>query len=203
MKDLTHEQLTKILDYDSQTGIFTWKITDHKMQHGRRAGYLDKSNNAYRITIYKKRYKASHLAWFYVYKKFPEARLYFIDKDSTNIRISNLKEGKTTTKSFKKIKVICPDCKTPREVYPTGIKKVLLVGELPEIPCKLCARKRKRKENKKLIQVGNCFIKPSTKRCHKARLGSCPNYNICLDIAAKKCWPGWICVRVGDLSAKT
>lgn len=202
-KNLTHKELTHYLNYDPQTGIFTWRVSKNKTKPGDKAGYIDTSNEVMMITINGIRYKASHLAWLYVYKKFPKGRVYFIDGDRYNIRISNLKEGKTPIKVPKLINVLCPDCGDVRRIHPIGIKKSLLVGDLPEILCNLCARKAKRRQSKILIQVGNCFIKPGTKRCDKPDSSLCPNFGICLDIAAKKNWPGWKCVKIEDWSAKT
>jgi len=78
------------MDYDPCTGVFTWKQTDvfHPQLKGRQAGCL---KAGYRqIEINKVVYRASHLAWLYVYRCWPPNGLTHIG-DPADDRIINLK----------------------------------------------------------------------------------------------------------------
>ena len=61
---LSHDYLTKVLDYNSETGEFIWKISPSRnIKVGTRAGVVNKTG--YRlISINNIRYKAGRLAWF-------------------------------------------------------------------------------------------------------------------------------------------
>lgn len=89
---LTQEYLKSILDYDLDTGIFTWKINKAKRTKiGDIAGWLD---NGYReIEINDKKYKAHRLAWLYVYGEMPKKLIDHIDNNRSNNKISNLREA--------------------------------------------------------------------------------------------------------------
>lgn len=73
--DLTHEQLKSILDYDSETGIFTWRYREFAPANwnSRWAG-IRAGTNAGRyetIRLNGVHYLSHHLAWFYVYGYMP------------------------------------------------------------------------------------------------------------------------------------
>ena len=89
---LTQEYLKSILDYDLDTGIFTWKINKAKRTKiGDIAGW---SYNGYReIEINDKKYKAHRLAWLYVYGEMPNKLIDHIDGNRSNNKISNLREA--------------------------------------------------------------------------------------------------------------
>lgn len=62
---LLREELKQVLNYDSITGIFTWKIrTGNNSWVGKEAGSMD-SNGYIKIQIHGSRYYAHHLAWLY------------------------------------------------------------------------------------------------------------------------------------------
>ena len=73
MTELTHEELTRILDYDPVTGVFRWKVGGGGKIDGV-AGSKGKDGN--RITVNRKKYSSRRLAWFYVYKQWPERDLF-------------------------------------------------------------------------------------------------------------------------------
>ena len=91
-KPLTQEYLKSILDYNSDTGIFTWKVNKSKRAKvGNIAGW---EYNGYReIEINNKKYKAHRLAWLYVNGKIPKNLIDHIDGDRSNNKISNLREA--------------------------------------------------------------------------------------------------------------
>jgi hypothetical protein len=89
--DISHEELTKIIDYNIDTGVFTWKIKPSaKVKIGDKAGCNHRGYIA--ISVNKQFIYAHRLAWFYVYKKWPKYHVDHIDMDRSNNRISNLRD---------------------------------------------------------------------------------------------------------------
>ncbi len=86
---ITYQQLKETLFYNKETGIFTWKIKRKGIKKSI-AGYKD-SQGYIIITIKKKRYKASRLAWLYVYGYFPENPIDHINQIRSDNRIKNLR----------------------------------------------------------------------------------------------------------------
>lgn len=71
MPILTLSRLKEVLDYNSNTGIFLWKIKPNPIVNiGDIAGYL-RSDGYIQIRIDKIYYKAHRLAWFYIYGSWP------------------------------------------------------------------------------------------------------------------------------------
>jgi hypothetical protein len=93
--ELSHEELLKILEYDPDTGIFTWTGLRSGTKSGKIAGTLS-SDGYWQIQISGKIYRSHRLAWFYVYKKWPEGMLDHIDRDTLNASINNLRESSPT-----------------------------------------------------------------------------------------------------------
>lgn len=90
---LTQEELKSNLHYDSETGIFTRKISRHpKYKIGGIAGCLH--NCGYlRISINKKSYLAHRLAWLYMTGEFPLSGIDHINNDPLDNRFYNLREA--------------------------------------------------------------------------------------------------------------
>jgi hypothetical protein len=86
---LTHKRLLELLEYDSNTGIFRWKFSRKKCKAGSIAGSF--YTGAWYIKIDKKSYRASRLAWYYVYGIWPEKEVDHINRDTKNNRIQNLR----------------------------------------------------------------------------------------------------------------
>lgn len=88
---ITQEELKELLEYDENTGIFTWKIsTNFKIKIGDIAGSLQ--IRGYRqITINKKRYLAHRLAWLYVYGEWSKGQIDHINGIRDDNRIENLR----------------------------------------------------------------------------------------------------------------
>ncbi len=94
MKDnLTQDQLKKLLHYDKETGIFTWKV--HRLnQINAKTQAGSKAKSGYRsIKINRSSYREHRLAWLYVYGYFPENFLDHINRIRDDNRIVNLREA--------------------------------------------------------------------------------------------------------------
>lgn len=88
-----HDALLSLLDFDRDTGVFTWKITrGGSAKSGTIAGAKDK-NGYINIRVLRKLYKAHRLAWFYVHGKWPSQDLDHVDRDKTNNAMANLREA--------------------------------------------------------------------------------------------------------------
>lgn len=91
MTELTASQVREILNYDKESGIFTWKVN---IARSKKAGQIagSFSTNGYVvITIKGKTYKAHRLAWLYTYGEWPSSILDHINQSGTDNRIVNLR----------------------------------------------------------------------------------------------------------------
>jgi hypothetical protein len=93
---LTLEDLKEILDYDSDTGIFKWKINKGPAQIGKIAGCKNKFGYI-RINLtvkgIRKTVLAHRLAWFYFYGTWPKNLIDHKDGISDHNWIKNLREA--------------------------------------------------------------------------------------------------------------
>lgn len=88
---LTQDRLKSVLDYNPETGIFTWKVSNSpKGLKGRDAG--SGVNGYIRIGIDRDQYLAHRLAWFYVYGEWPTNQIDHINGDRLDNRIENLRD---------------------------------------------------------------------------------------------------------------
>jgi hypothetical protein len=88
---ITQEKLKEILDYNPDTGIFTWKVPRRKIKVGDNAGYINEAGYV-RLTISHKKYLAHRIAWLYVYGSIPKY-IDHINGITTDNRICNLREA--------------------------------------------------------------------------------------------------------------
>lgn len=89
---LTREELKESLNYNPETGVFTWKVRrKNSVQIGDVAG--TKHPNGYIvIMVHGKLYGAHRLAWLYVHGYLPEYDVDHINRIKDNNRIINLRE---------------------------------------------------------------------------------------------------------------
>jgi|694.fasta_scaffold28737_8 hypothetical protein len=131
---LTQEYLKSILDYNLDTGIFTWKVSKaNRTKVGDVAGW---SYNGYReIEINNKAYKAHRLAWLYVYGEMPKNLVDHIDGNRSNNKISNLREATYQENS--------ENYKTPK-TNKSGVKNVSWYKSLNKWVVSISIRKTKK-----------------------------------------------------------
>ena len=92
MVRLTHERLTEVLHYDSESGVFAWKLKKGKGDTGNVAGSAMPAGYL-RIMVDGERFFAHRLAWFYVHKMWPTQQIDHINLDNSDNKINNLREA--------------------------------------------------------------------------------------------------------------
>jgi hypothetical protein len=94
-QQITQSRLKALLNYDMETGVFTWLVNRGKARIGCKAGGISPRDDGLRIYISigmdGKQYLAHRLAWLFVYGDFPEKDIDHKDCDGTNNRWNNLR----------------------------------------------------------------------------------------------------------------
>jgi hypothetical protein len=107
---ITRERLLERLDYNPETGVFTWKAkpvaswVDRRWNNryaGQHAGYVNTMGYV-AINIAKTMYLAHRLAWLYVHGELPDSELDHIDRNPSNNSISNLRQADRRTNNYNK-----------------------------------------------------------------------------------------------------
>lgn len=89
---MNQEYLKSILEYNLDTGIFTWKVNkSRRSKVGSVAGYID--NGYVRIEIDGKSYKAHRLAWLYLHGEMPDNLIDHANSNRSDNRINNLRQA--------------------------------------------------------------------------------------------------------------
>lgn len=93
-KPITHERLLQVIDYDPDTGIFTWRAAPSATRRaGEVAGCINKHLKCILIGIDNHRYYGHHIAWFYVHGEWPEDEIDHRNSDRLDNRILNLRQA--------------------------------------------------------------------------------------------------------------
>lgn len=89
-KELSLEVVRNSLAYDSETGIFTWLVSNsNRVKIGDRAGVIATNGRRY-INISGQKVMAHRLAWFYVTGEWPTGDVKQLDNDFDNCAWANL-----------------------------------------------------------------------------------------------------------------
>lgn len=89
---MNQERLKELVHYDPETGVFTRTSSYYKSRVGKEIGTMD-TRGYIVMSIMRKTQLAHRLAWLYVYGCFPSSHLDHINGDTTDNRISNLREA--------------------------------------------------------------------------------------------------------------
>lgn len=88
---ITHEQLRQLLNYEPETGVFTWRVTRNgRARKGSAAGRVHPQGYVH-ITLFNRTYSAHRLAWFYVHGEWPAGDLDHSNRVRHDNRIENLR----------------------------------------------------------------------------------------------------------------
>lgn len=92
MPELTHERLRELLEYNPDTGVFTWRVGRRGTAwKGSVAGTV---NDGYvRIGVDGEIYRAHLLVWLWKKGVFPSSEIDHRDGNTTNNRFLNLREA--------------------------------------------------------------------------------------------------------------
>lgn len=94
------ERLRSLLDYDPETGKFTWRVrTSNRVDVGRGAGCREARDGYIYIRLDDTLYKAHRLAWLYVHGEWPIGALDHINGIPGDNRIVNLRAASPSQNS--------------------------------------------------------------------------------------------------------
>jgi hypothetical protein len=96
---LTQNELQSILHYNSETGIFTRKLSTSNVKIGSIAGY-ENEYGYIKISINYKSYLAHRLAWIYVYGTINKECIDHINGIKSDNRLCNLREASRQENNF-------------------------------------------------------------------------------------------------------
>lgn len=82
----------ELLDYNPDTGDFTWKVSSGRVKAGSPTGASTSSDGYRQIGILGKLYLAHRVAWIITYGKWPDGQIDHINRIRHDNRICNLRD---------------------------------------------------------------------------------------------------------------
>ena len=92
-EELTAEMLREILHYDTDTGVFTWKVSLSSTGLANSEAGCRVSDGYLRIRVHKVLYLAHRLAWLYHFGEWPKDQIDHVNRVRSDNRISNLRNA--------------------------------------------------------------------------------------------------------------
>lgn len=92
---LTQTRLKEVLEYNPDSGVFTWKGV-HKIPGKRKQGRIAGTVNSDGYTVIyvdNRQYRAARLAWMYMTGRFPNPTVDHKNRNRTDDRFGNLREA--------------------------------------------------------------------------------------------------------------
>lgn len=90
---ITQTQLHAELDYDPDTGVFTWRNARPGVRQGAEAGRVSPSHGYRDITLWGRQYRANRLAFMWMRGAWPNGDAEHKDRDKANNRWANLRDA--------------------------------------------------------------------------------------------------------------
>jgi hypothetical protein len=90
---LTQNRLKQLLDYQPETGQFTWRVARAGLAKAGSVAGATKTQGYRQIMVDGTMYLAHRLAWLYVHGHFPVKMLDHVNRQSWDNRIANLREA--------------------------------------------------------------------------------------------------------------
>lgn len=88
---MTVEDFRRVLDYDAETGAFSWRVTNsNRAVRGSNAG-TPHCRGYVVVTVFGRKFLAHRLVWFYVHGEWPPHEIDHINLDPSDNRLSNLR----------------------------------------------------------------------------------------------------------------
>lgn len=113
---LTRERLRELLDYNPETGFFTWRVNrSTNIKAGAIAGST-RSDGYVTVAINNVRYLTHRLAWMYTHGSWPEHLIDHVNENPSDNRLCNLRPANKSENGCNK---------GPRVDSKSGVKNVM------------------------------------------------------------------------------